>query len=639
MGLINILDTQTSNMIAAGEVVDRPASAIKEMMENSVDAGAKTISVEIKGGGMTFISVSDDGSGIMRDDLPKTILRHATSKIKTGSDLDGVKTLGFRGEALAAISSVSLMEIISKRRDESLGNRLSCGETDVELYEAGCPDGTTIIVRNLFYNVPARRKFMKKDSSEASACLAVCEKLALSHPEISVSFSCDGIRKFKTSGDGKLYSSIYTLYGADFARTLIPVEHEQDGIAVYGYISKPESPRGSRAMQSAFVNNRYIRSKTIQAATEEAYRSYIPSGKFPAAILFVSIAPSAVDVNVHPAKTEIKFADERTVFSAVYYAVLGALSPKPYAETSKPSAAKTDTYEEKPIKPALNLPPVQTNSPIRGANTENTYTRPQSPAAKKPLLFDPSIADSELSPIDINSSPIISVHEDIATTPPEISEEKTIEEKPPVIEETAAQISIADNDAEETPAIPAFSIVGEAYSTYIFVEMADKLLIIDKHAAHERLIYEELKTHNSSPSQELLFPITLALPTRECELLLENAALLEGYGFVLEPFGNGYAAVRAVPARMSDINDLSQILEGFAHDLAASSALPFSEKVDKALYTMACKAAIKAGDHTHTEDADYLVRRIFETGVKYCPHGRPFIKELPLGTLKKFFDR
>ncbi len=627
MGLINVLDTQTSNMIAAGEVVDRPASAVKEMVENAVDAGAKSIAVEIKGGGMTFISVSDDGQGIMREDLPKTILRHATSKISCGNDLDGVRTLGFRGEALAAISSVSVTEIISKRRDEPFGNRLSCDETGVELYETGCPDGTTVTVRNLFYNVPARRKFMKKDSSEAAACSAVCEKLALSHPEISISFTVDGTRKFKTSGDGKLYSVIYTLYGAEFARTLIPVCHEQDGITVDGFVSKPEFPRGSRNMQSFFVNNRYVRSKTAQAAVEEAYRSYIPSGKFPAAILFVGIEPKKVDVNVHPAKTEIKFSDEKSVFSAVYYAVLGAITPKSdyAAPTRKAESPREETGKAAPTHSYSDAP----------KHTDFVQSRPAAVAAKPTLtpektavLFDPAIADSELTAIDVNPSPIIGVHEDVPPAPAEEIEEA------PKPEQT--YIPVAE---ESAPDIPDFRIVGEAYHTYIIAEMADKLLIIDKHAAHERLIYEDLKKRDSSPSQELLFPITLHLTAAECELLLDNADLLEGYGFVLEPFGAGYAAVRAVPARLKDLNGLSEILEGFAHDLASASALPFGEKADKALYTMACKAAVKAGDHTFEEDAEQLVKLVLETGVKYCPHGRPFVKELDKKTLEKFFDR
>jgi len=628
MGLINVLDTQTSNMIAAGEVVDRPASAVKEMVENAVDAKARSIAVEIKGGGMTFISVSDDGQGIMREDLPKTILRHATSKISCGSDLDGVRTLGFRGEALAAISSVSVTEIISKRRDEPFGNRLSCDETGVELYEAGCPDGTTVTVRNLFYNVPARRKFMKKDSSEAAACSAVCEKLALSHPEISVSFTVDGTRRFKTSGDGKLYSVIYTLYGAEFARTLIPVSNEQDGITVDGFVSGPEFPRGSRTMQSFFVNNRYVRSKTAQAAVEEAYRSYIPSGKFPAAILFVGLDPKKVDVNVHPAKTEIKFSDEKSVFSAVYYSVLGAITPKSdYAAPSRP--AESPREEKTAVN---NTAPTHTYNSARG----HTDFRPASAAVKPTLtaektavLFDPTVADSELTAIDVNPSPIIDVREDVPPVP---------EQEAPHYEQPAEQtyIPTAEQDA---PDIPDFRIVGEAYHTYIIAEMADKLLIIDKHAAHERLIYEDLKTRDSSPSQELLFPITLRLTAAECELLLDNAELLEGYGFVLEPFGAGYAAVRAVPARLRDLNGLSEILEGFAHDLASASALPFGEKADKALYTMACKAAVKAGDNTFEEDAEELVKRVLETGVKYCPHGRPFVRELDKRALEKFFDR
>ncbi len=606
MGFINVLDTQTSNMIAAGEVVDRPASAIKELLENAVDAGAKTISVEIKGGGMLFISVSDDGCGIMREDLPKTILRHATSKIACGNDLDGVKTLGFRGEALAAISSVSLLEIISKRADETFGSRLSCDETGVELYEAGCPNGTTVTVRNLFYNVPARRKFMKKDSAEASACLAVCEKLALSHPEISVSFTSDGVRKFKTSGDGKLYSVIYTLYGSEFARTLMPVDYTQDGIRVFGYITKPEHPRGSRAMQSFFVNRRFVKTKTAQAALEEAYRSYIQSGRYPGGILFINIDPHLVDVNVHPAKTEIKFFDEKSVFSSVYYAVLGTLAPKQEETVIK---EETPSYEN----------PVQKYEIPSVMERKTSAEAPKTVQSTQKLVFDArEIDDSDGLPVSVKS-PIISVNE------PE----------PPVYEE----VQTAIHSDESALSAPKFKIVGEAYNTYIIAETESKLLIIDKHAAHERLLYEELKTRNSSPVQELLFPVTLDLTRDECDLLLNNAKFLLGYGFVLEPFGDGFAAVRAVPARLSNLDGISQLLEGFAHDLASSSALSFEEKADKALYTMACKAAIKAGDRTHSEDAVWLVERLFETGVKYCPHGRPFIKEFDRKALDKFFDR
>ena len=681
MGIINVLDTQTANMIAAGEVVDRPASAIKEMVENSVDAGAKNISVDIKGGGMLFISVSDDGSGIMRDDLPKTILRHATSKIRTGSDLDGVRTLGFRGEALAAISSVSRLEIISKRREDDFGSRLSCDETGVELYETGCPNGTTITVRDLFYNVPARRKFMKKDSSEGSACLAVCEKLALSHPEISVSFSVDGVRKFKTSGDGKLFSVIYTLYGAEFARTLLPVTSEQDGITVDGYVSKPESPRGSRAMQSFFVNNRYVRSKTAQAAAEEAYRSYIPSGKFPAAIIFVDLNPNRVDVNVHPAKTEIKFADERSVFSAIYYAVLGAIKPQPAvnentprAETGSPSKIAHSPSDDRdfPSKnrdsdanPSDGIPakvrfePESGKSSVLGkaagsSSVSPSYnSKPTLDRKTTVVLFDPSFADSELEAVITNPSPVIAVAEpqtNKTASAPEASSAFRADEKTPVslaVQEDPAnhpptdetQLSLDVPSSEQKTSVPDFRVVGEAYHTYIFAELSDKLLVIDKHAAHERLIYEELKSRSTAQSQQLLFPVTLSLPAEECEILLENTRFLRDYGFELEPFGSGFAAVRAVPARLKDISGLSELLEGFAHELASSAALPFADKVDRALYTMACKAAVKAGDKTHEEDAVYLVRRVLETGVRYCPHGRPFIREIPKREIEKFFDR
>ena len=489
------------------------------------------------------------------------------------------------------------------------------------------------------------------------------------------------MRKFKTSGDGKLFSVIYTLYGAEFARTLLPVTSEQDGITVDGYVSKPESPRGSRAMQSFFVNNRYVRSKTAQAAAEEAYRSYIPSGKFPAAIIFVDLNPNRVDVNVHPAKTEIKFADERSVFSAIYYAVLGAIKPQPvvnentpHAETGSPSKTAhspsdnrdfpsknrdSDANPSDGIPAKVRFEPESGKSSVSGkaavsSSVSPSYnSKPTLDRKTTAVLFDPSFADSELEAVITNPSPVIAVAEpqtDKTASAPEASSAFRADEKTPVslaVQEDPAnhpptdetQLSLDVPSSEQKTSVPDFRVVGEAYHTYIFAELSDKLLVIDKHAAHERLIYEELKSRSTAQSQQLLFPVTLSLPAEECEILLENTGFLRDYGFELEPFGSGFAAVRAVPARLKDISGLSELLESFAHELASSAALPFADKVDRALYTMACKAAVKAGDKTHEEDAVYLVRRVLETGVRYCPHGRPFIREIPKREIEKFFDR
>ncbi|MBO4366316.1 MAG: DNA mismatch repair endonuclease MutL, partial [Clostridia bacterium] len=367
MGIINILDAQTANMIAAGEVVDRPASALKELLENALDAGATKIFVDIKGGGRVFLRVTDNGTGFFRDDMPKALLRHATSKIATGEDLTAIGTFGFRGEALAAIGSVSRMEIISRQRSETVGTRLTSDENGIVMEDTGCPEGTSVVVRDLFYNTPARQKFLKRDATEASACVTAAEHAALSHPEVSFTVSVDGERRFYTAGDGKLLTAVHTIYGKDFSSGLLPVEETMDGVHVFGYVTSPDHARGSRAMQLFFVNGRPVRSRTILAALEEAFKSFLPHGRYPGAVLFVELPLRLTDVNVHPAKLEIRFADERVIFSAVYYTVRNRLSESPTAEeqpeqtpgreseAADPAAEKgekTPAEEEKPERPS-----------------------------------------------------------------------------------------------------------------------------------------------------------------------------------------------------------------------------------------------------------------------------------------------
>lgn len=597
MGKINILDETSSNMIAAGEVVDRPGSALKELIENSIDAGARNISVYLKNGGNSRIRVNDDGEGILREDLPKTLYRHATSKIKSGYDINGVKTLGFRGEALAAAAAVSRLEIISKTRVESMGSRLVSDETGVELYEEGCPDGTTVTIDDLFYNVPARRKFMKKDTAEAAFCISVCERLALGHPEISFSVYSDDSLKFRTSGDGKLYSVIYAIYGSQTAKTFNPVNYTLDGITVEGFISSPEFPRGTRNMQSFYINGRYIKSRTIQAALEEAYRSYIPSGKYPAAVLNIGVDYNDVDVNVHPAKTEVKFADEKKVFSAVYYAVKSVLAPK--IEERKTPEIKHNFTERQSYTPFIEK--------------ENTTGYD---------VFSPKIMDSEISHISIDNSPEVEVRSPFALDIPVITE---FEYELPI--------------QKSLKTTPEFKIIGEAYNLYIFAECRDKIIIVDKHAAHERILYERLKDTKQVSPQTLLFPVTVTLSPSEVETLLKNSDYLNQFGFVIEEFGPSTVAVREVPAALGKIDGVSQILEGFAKDLAENSAVKFEDKVDKALFTLACKAAVKAGEKTNEIDNEYIIKNILELKLKYCPHGRPFIKEFSRGEISKYFDR
>ncbi len=640
MGIINVLDAQTANMIAAGEVVDRPASALKELLENALDAEATRISVEIKGGGRSFLRITDNGKGFYRDDMPKALLRHATSKIREGSDLGGVLTFGFRGEALAAIGSVSRMEIISKHASEEVGTRLTADENGVVMVDTGCPDGTTVIVKDLFYNTPARQKFLKKDVTEGSACVSVCERAAISHPEVSFSVSIEGERKFYTQGDGKLLSALHSIYGKAFSVGLSPVDYTLEGVSVHGYVCKPDGARGSRAMQMFYVNSRPIRSKTMMAALEEAFRSYLPHGKYPAAVLFLELACTLTDVNVHPAKLEIRFADERKIFSAVYYAVKSTLSgeenaeapaeneqPKPEntAEVSaaSPAAQPVIPYEKAPVKPENSVP--------AAFQTEIRKPAPQKPAARQfkadleeeNLYFDLRTRGEFRQPESVEDLPV-------KEAPPAIPAKKQGLDK--VVPEDLGQAVFEE--------APYYKYIGEAYDAFLFVETRAEVLMIDKHAAHERILYEQLAAKKEVHSQELLSGIPVDLTSEECALLIENAEHLETYGFRVEPFGNGTLLVRAVPATLAGTKDLQSILEGFASDLASGGNLPFAQKCDRALFTVACKAAVKAGIPNDKAHNEWIVRQLMENEkLRYCPHGRPVMHALARRDLEKFFDR
>jgi len=603
LGKINILDDESANLIAAGEVVDRPSSALKELIENSIDAGATKIEVFLKSGGNRQLRVSDNGEGILREDLPKTLYRHATSKIKHGREIDGVPTLGFRGEALAAASSVCRLEIITKTREEDLGSRLISDETGVEIYETGCPDGTTVTLGDMFYNLPARKKFMKKDSSEAFSCFSVCEKLSLSHPEIAFSLFSEDTLKFRTPGDGRLFSAIYSLYGSKAAEGFQSVEYEFDKISVSGFISKPDSPRGTRGGQTFFINGRYIKSRSLQAALEEAYRSFIPSGKFPAAVLNITLPRGDVDVNVHPAKTEVKFANEKAVFSCVYYGVKTSLDPGEAAL----SQSKHQTTPPPPEKTVFERP---------------------NPAGYG--VFSAKTADGELTSLVVNNSPDAVVNSpDALPEAPGFSDGKlqtALPEKP----EVSQSVFISEGK---------YKVIGEAYDAYIFAESDENIIIVDKHAAHERLIYERLKKSKTLTTQALLFPITITLTPSEAEIILKNAGELKEHGFYIDEFGPSTVAVREIPSVLKDTGGIKEILETFAKSIAENTSVDFSDKVDSALFTVACKAALKAGESSGKFDAEYIIDGINRQNLKFCPHGRPFIKEIPKREIEKYFNR
>lgn len=613
MDVINILDSQSANMIAAGEVVERPASAVKELVENALDAKAKTISVEVKAGGATLIRVSDDGVGMSKTDLPKSVLRHATSKIKCGTDIDGVTTLGFRGEALAAISAVSKLQIISRQEGEPFGTLMTCEEGTTTTEEIGCPVGTTVLVEGLFYNTPARRKFLKRDATEAAACRSVVEKAALSNPGVAFRFISDGELKLSTDGNGDLQSAIYDALGEAKAKSLIKVEGEAEQVKVSGYISPPSAAVGRNTAQNTFVNGRYVVSKTVQAAVKEAFKSYLPHDRYPVSVLFVTVPPRFVDVNVHPAKTEIKFADERIVYEAVYYAIRSALNRQDAFTGTDRDIFVTggDLKKEEPTVKPMILPHYHSEELKKQVNPWAVVEKKE----PRPTFDASTFGDAPGKPPT----------EELTMAAPSLRQvfDKKAKEKQKAFVEDA----------------PPYKYVGEAYNAYIIAETKDALYIIDKHAAHERILYEDIRKNANTASQTLLVSAVAELAPTDVVLLLENKDYLQGFGFDIEPFGDNSLLVRAVPTAIKT-NDYSALLAGFAASLENGGSLPPSERCDRALYTMACKAALKAGIPNDPAHNKWILDKLFEEGnIKYCPHGRPVAKVITRRDIDKWFDR
>ena len=630
MGIINILDQQTANMIAAGEVV-------KELLENAIDAGATSIALELMSGGRAYIRVTDNGCGFLREDIPKALLRHATSKLSNGgAELEAIQTLGFRGEALAAISAVSRLEIISKHRSEQLGTRLTSDENGIVMVDTGCPDGTSILVRDLFYNQPARQRFLKRDATEGAAAVTVAERAALSHPEISFTVVSDGERKFFTDGSGRLFQAVYAVFGRAFAQGLRPVDYAFEGVRVSGYICSPDQARGSRAMQVFYVNGRYVRSKTIMAAAEEAYRSYLPHGRFPAAILFVTLPAGLTDVNVHPAKLEIKFASEKKIFEAVYYAVRNVLcdtasAPAAAAETS---SADAPAPEQRPAHAAAKTPAEQEAMPEYAAGRQAAKLWP-APAARQnerpPYRPAGPVRGYEVFVPDLGTEDLPANH--AATS-------GMVALRSPDAEAAQEQLFAGGQTAIDRAPKRPWRLLGEAYDAYIFVEFPEHVWIVDKHAAHERVLYEQLTDRKTVMAQELLEPLAVSLTNAQAETLLAHAEYLEGFGFRLEDFGGGSVLLRAVPSALADTRELPAVLEEFAAALSVGNALPFEQTCDRALFTMACKAAMKAGQKNDPAHDEWLVERLVENeSIRFCPHGRPVLKEFSKREIEKFFDR
>ena len=629
------LDRHVADLIAAGEVVERPASAVKELVENSIDAGAKNITIELQNGGMTFLRITDDGCGMEPVDARTAFLRHATSKIRKKEDLACIGTLGFRGEALAAISSVSKIDLLTRAQGAETGVRLHLEAGQVLSEEpAGCPCGTTILVRELFYNTPARMKFMKSDAAESSAVFAAIQQQALAHPEISFRFLKDGQEQLHTDGQGDRMAAIYAIYGRELANNMLPVDGSWEKLRVRGFVTKPTATRGNRAWQSFFVNNRYIKSRLLSAAVEEAYRNQIMVGRFPACVLEIDMPVQAVDVNVHPAKTEVKFLSEREVFDAVHYAVLSTLS----RAAGRPEWKAPEKKQEPAPRPQAQPKAVQPPKPgFYQTMQASEYRRQaaQQPAVKpaQPVLASPvQLPRSEPAPVQ--QTFVLPKQEAKSEVKPEPKIEVRPEPKPEPVKTPEPQ--------QQTLPVPEepFRIIGEALHTYIIVEQGEAVLFLDKHAAHERIRFEALKKEDHPiMAQLLLAPVSAELSREEAAAVLENKALLERCGFETEDFGGGDILIRQIPSDV-DVEDAKALLQELAGDLLAGKTLDPDSLRDNLLHTIACKSAIKAGWLTSDEELRRLVQEVLSRDdIKYCPHGRPVCVTLTKRQLEKQFKR
>lgn len=641
---IQILSPHLADLIAAGEVVERPASVVKELVENAFDAGARTVTVELRGGGATYLRVTDDGCGMTPEDAGIAFLRHATSKLHDAQGLEAIGTMGFRGEALAAISAVSHITLTTRRRGAPSGTHMTLDAGEIQdMYETGCPEGTTMIVRDLFYNTPARRKFLKTDRAEGAACAAAALRCALGRPDVSVRCIRDGEELFFSPGDNKLDSCVYSLLGRELAKTLLPCESEVDGVRVHGFISSPAAGRGSRAQQHFFCNGRWIRSTALQAALEQAYRNTLLVGRFPACVLYVELSCAAVDVNVHPAKTEVKFSHERAVFDAVYYGARAALEAEraPAAAVPKPSVPKPEPASA-PAPKADPFPPAAPSRSTPAApvfSTARTYA-PAAPA-EEAVSFRSPTASAFAAP-RVTPPPVFPAPAPAAPQPP-----RPIAPAAPV--EQGVQTALEPESAEaETPSplaravppeTPPARLIGEAMHTYILVEKGDTLILIDKHAAHERINFDRLRQNPADiPSQTLLEPLPFTPDASDAEVLQQHGDTLAELGFTLEPFGRSDYILRGVPAQI-DAGDALPALEEICAQLRHGAHTDAQAVRDEVLKTVACKAAIKAGWQTEPEELLRLADAVCAGEVKYCPHGRPVAVTLTRRELDKLFKR
>jgi len=699
MPKINVLPKSVAELIAAGEVVERPSSVVKELVENSIDAGAKTISVEIKNGGVRYIRVTDDGCGIHREDVRTAFISHATSKISSSEDLDSIFTLGFRGEALPSVAAVSKLSMLTKTSDEDEGTSFEIeGGEEKSFDAAGCPDGTTIIIRDLFYNTPARMKFLKKDSTEGTYVSDVVAKTAISHPDIRFSLIRDGKQVISTPGDGKLLSCIFSVFGKEVSDSLIECDYEYKSVKVKGFVSRPLNNRPNRNLQYCYVNGRFVRIPAAAAALDQAYKNRIMAGKFPVCFLFTEIPPGKIDVNVHPAKTEVRFSEDSVIFEAIYYAAKAALNkgdnkpPEVELSGKKDVLAKKmpDTvqmsFAEKNVRKDNDVPVKESasagseyvvrkesriaekeenfsklfNEKIGTSVSEGGYFRDTSGVFQNLLSKDevrqkniellrqqrekkfstvPFSENEEKHDIcDTDNS--ISVSTDEQTDSSVIADGNTDNKDFPVNENKSKENELSVSEDTALPVIPEYSIVGEVFATYILVENEGKLLIIDKHAAHERIIFNELKNKGfSEDSQMLLVPVSVPLSGKEYAAVIENLHVFSEGGFTVEDFGGECVIVRDCPVSLQK-EDIVAVITEMAGELLRGNMRPVPEKLTWLYHSTACRRAVKAGDVMKKEETEALVRKILsDSDVRYCPHGRPVMYELSKREIEKQFGR
>ncbi|MCM1024396.1 MAG: DNA mismatch repair endonuclease MutL [Prevotella sp.] len=654
MARVQVLSKETAELIAAGEVIERPSSIVKELVENSIDSGASSITVEIKRGGISYLRVTDNGCGIEYEDVPTAFLRHATSKIHGKDDLDSIMTLGFRGEALASICAVAKVEVLTKTAEGQYGVRYVIeGGEEKEYDRTGCPDGTTIIIRDVFFNVPARLKFLKKDVAEGNAVASIIDKIALSHPEIAFKFIRDNKQEFITPGDGELYSSVYSVMGKQFAAAMIPVDYELNSVKLNGFTVKPLFGRPNRTMQHFFINGRYVKSPTCTHSLEHAYRNSIMEGKFPSCVLRMTVPPSMVDVNVHPAKVEVRFTDEKIIADSIYFAVKNAIlldtAPaeinikQPAVDYRKPLPEQPPEYSQDSFAPAAAAPaetaPV---APPTAFYESRPAVREEMPVQTAvPAVHTPPEAFARQTFVPCAEENIVDVPYDV---PPE-QDGETIEQLKPFEEQQFRYIS--ENSFEKKKAVPQeqpkeiyFRVIGEAFKNYIIAEVEQDLVFIDKHAAHERILFEKLRSGRQKlVCQILLQPADVRLDCEEFSALVQNADFVRELGFEFEISGASDVEVKGIPSILDGCDPKDLIIE-LARNISENKADPMPEILDDMYHTFACKAAIKANDKNTLSELSVIVRTILtDERIRYCPHGRPVMFKLSKRELEKQFKR